>query len=73
MTKYMTKDMSKSVGELGAHMYYASNGLKTAKLLYKGNACLHCEWDWEHPDGYCKIKTFDTRNEDIEEFLEVLP
>lgn len=73
MLKYMTKEISNTVKELGAHSYYSSQGLQTAQTLYKGHAHLHCEWDWEHPDGFCKIKTFDTRKDDIEEFIEVLP
>lgn len=73
MLKYMTKDISSTIKELGAHSYYCSKGLQTAQTVYKGHALLHCEWDWEHPDGYCKIKTFDSRTEDIGDFLEVLP
>ena len=72
MMKYMTKDIAKSVTELGAHIYYCSNGLERAKQLYKGHADLHCEWDWEHPDGYCKVKTFDTRYQEVSEYLEIL-
>lgn len=70
--KYMTKDSSKNVSELGAHLYYASQKLKVATQLYKGQGNLHCDWDWVHPDGYCRVKTFDTRYTDIEEFIEVL-
>ena len=73
MCKYMTKEISSSVKELGAHSYYSSQGLQTAQTLFKGHAVLHCEWDWEQPEGYCKVKTFDTRTEDIGEYLEVLP
>ena len=73
MSKYMTKDISKTVKDLGAHSYYSSQGLQKAQTLYKGHATLHCGWDWEHPEGYCKVKTFDTRTEDIEEFIEVMP
>lgn len=73
MLKYISKDIGKGVTDLGAHLYYASQGLKRAELLYRGHAQLHCKWDWEHPDGYCKIKTFDTRIDDISEYIEVLP
>lgn len=73
MSKYMTKEISNTVKELGAHAYYCSQGLQTAQTLYKGHAELHCPWDWEHPDGYCKVKTFDTRKDDIGEFIEVMP
>lgn len=70
--KYITKDVEKSVSELGAHLYYASKGLAKAQLVYRGQALLHCDYDYEHPDGYCKIKTFDTRTDNIMDYLELL-
>lgn len=73
MLKYMTKEINNTVKELGAHSYYSSQGLQTARVLFKGHARLHCGWDWEHPEGFCKVKTFDSRTECIEEYLEVLP
>lgn len=73
MLKYMAKDIAKNVMDLGAHLYYASQGLKRAAVLYRGHAYLHCDWDYVHPEGYCKIKTFDTRKDDISEYIEVLP
>lgn len=69
--KYMTKDIARAVSELGSHLYYSSHGLKTADTIFRGHAKLHAEWDYEHPDGYCKIKTIDTRKEDLECILEV--
>jgi len=33
MTKYISKSMSNTIDELGAHLYYASKGLKTAELV----------------------------------------
>lgn len=70
--KYLTKDVEKSVTELGAHLYYASKGLERAELLYRGKAELHCDYDYEHPDGYCRIKTFDNRKENMMDYLEIL-
>ena len=70
--KYITKDVEKSVSELGAHLYYASKGLAKAELVYRGHAYLHCDYDYEHPDGYCKIKTFDTRKDNMMDYLELL-
>lgn len=71
--KYMSKEIGSSVTALGSHLYYCSKGLQTAQLVYKGRADLHCDWDWVHPDGFCKVKTFDDREDaDISEFLEVL-
>lgn len=36
ITKYITKDLQRSVKELNSHMYYASKGLKRAELVCKG-------------------------------------
>ena len=70
--KYMTKDNSRNVTELGAHLYYASHGLKSAERIYKGHGEFHGEWDWSHPDGYLKIKTLDLRETTLEEYIEVM-
>ena len=35
MTKYISKSMSNTIDELGAHLYYASKGLKIAELILK--------------------------------------
>ena len=35
MTKYITKDMSKRVTELGAHLYYVSKGLVCSELVFE--------------------------------------
>ena len=71
ITKYITKDTEKSVKELGCHLFYSSNGLNVAEQLYRGNADLLCDWDFEHPDGYCKIKTFDIRTDDYTKYLKL--
>lgn len=71
--KYMTKDSSKNVSELGSHLFYASHGLATAKQLYKGHGEFHGDYDWIHPDGFVKIKTLDLRENALEEYIEVLP
>lgn len=70
--KYMTKDKAKNVAELGGHLYYSSHGLKTAETIFRGRIRLHTDWDWEHPDGFCRIKTFDNRVEEISEYVEVV-
>lgn len=69
--KYMSKDLEKSVQDLNAHLYYCSKGLKKAEVLYKGHAILHSDWDWIHPEGFCKIKTIDLRGVDLSEILEI--
>lgn len=71
--KYMTKDTDKNVTELNRHLYYASHGLEKAVELYRGNADFYGTWDWEHPDGYVKIKTLDVRKDNISDYMEIMP
>jgi hypothetical protein len=69
--KYLTKDISRSVADLGNHLYYSSKGLKTAELLFRGKIDLNCEWDYERPDGLCRIKYFDDRRDDLSKYIRV--
>ena len=69
--KYITKDISKGVGKLNKHSYYSSKGLERAEELYRGSGELLTDWDWEHPDGYCKIKNVDLRTDSIYNHLEM--
>lgn len=69
--KYMTKDKDKNVTEMNKHMYYASHGLEKAIELYRGSAEYYGSWDWEHPDGYVKIKTLDVRKDNISDYMEI--
>ena len=69
--KYISKDLENSVSELNKHIFFSSQGLKCADLLFQGQGKFKGSWDWEHEDGYSKIKNIDLRKETIEEFLEV--
>ena len=69
--KYITKDTDKSVTALHKHIFYHSKGLQIATELYRGSGNYFGEWDWEHPDGYVKVKTLDVRTDNISDFLEV--
>ena len=71
ITKYITKDMNKNVTELGGHMYYASKGLNTAEVLYRGKGELTCPWDYIHPEGYCRIKMFDLNTDNYTDYLKL--
>jgi len=55
--KYITKDMVRSVSDIGAHLYYCSKGLKRSEVVFKGRGSLHCQFDYE--SDYVKIKEFD--------------
>lgn len=60
LTKYITKDLCSAL--YGQRCYYCSKGLQTAEVLYRfDNIDSECiEWDFEHPDGYCKLAMFDS-------------
>lgn len=68
--KYMTKDTLHSVSKLNAHAFYSSKNLNRSTEVYRGSAQFKGQWDWEHPDGYCKVKNIDLRNETVENHLE---
>jgi len=73
LLKYITKDMCRSISELGGHLYYASNGLRKAEIDFKGKVRLkNCNWDYETKDGYCRIKTIDTRYQNFDEMVELI-
>ena len=58
ITKYICKDLSKGVRECGAHLYFASQGLKGREVVVKHSfdECpVSDEWDFEN--DYIKIKT----------------
>ena len=69
--KYMTKDTDKNVTDIHRHLYYSSKGLNKAVELYRGKADFFGKWDWEHPDGYVKIKTLDVRKDSISDYMEI--
>ena len=57
VTKYISKDLQKSVRDSGAHLYFASQGLKGRDCIVKNSfeKCPFSEWDFEN--DYVKIKT----------------
>ena len=61
-----------NITALNHHLYYASRGLEKAVELYPGHADYKGSWDWEHPEGYVKIKTLDVRRDDISDYMEVV-
>lgn len=68
ITKYITKDLSRTISDLNAHIFYASKGLKKAETVQVGTA----KKAFENPDyvgEYASIKWFD-RLEDAQEYFE---
>lgn len=56
--KYITKDLARSVQKRGAHVYYASKGLKKAEVIYRGTGMYDGKWDYEQKDGYCYVADY---------------
>lgn len=48
VTKYINKDLGKSVTEVGAHMYYRSRGLKRSVNVAEGVLSVECPWTYEN-------------------------
>lgn len=65
VTKYITKDMSRSVFEVGAHLYYASQGLKRSTEVKRGTMIENVPADYE--GEYCKVNWYDLSEHDAED------
>lgn len=70
ITKYITKDLVKSRISLNDHLYYASQGLKRAEIIYKGQ--LSKDLNEDYANEYVKIKTLRTFEEAIQYFTDDL-
>lgn len=62
ITKYCTKDLRATIKEKGAHMFYASHGLKKPEVIYQGGGVWCGIWDYVSDDGYCAMSMI-TRKE----------
>lgn len=68
ITKYITKDLAKTRIGLNDHLYYCSQGLKRAELIYAGQ--LTKELDEDFSNEYVKIKTLQSFDEAISYFVD---
>lgn len=61
ITKYISKDLQKTVRESGEHLFFASQGLKGREVIIKNSSdkCPVNEWDFEN--DYIKIKEIKFR------------
>lgn len=55
ITKYITKDLAKTEIGLNEHLYYCSQGLHRAEIIYQGKLIKDIEEDYSN--DYVKIKT----------------
>lgn len=57
LTKYISKEMGKTLLDKGQHLFFASQGLKGREVLAKNCADIPPFDDWDFENDYVKIKT----------------
>jgi hypothetical protein len=67
ITKYITKNLNNPVAGLNQHLYYASQGLRSAKEIYRGELKVELKADYENE--YVKIKTVRSI-EEVKQYFE---
>lgn len=67
--KYITKNLGRSVTELGLHTYFASKGLDTAKEIDRGILRPSSGIEFDYENDYFGVKWLDD-NEDYRRYLE---
>lgn len=63
VTKYISKSLAEDISDVGAHLYYCSQGLRTAQEIKRGLLM----YEMNSPDyenDYVKVKWY--KNEDVE-------
>lgn len=69
MCKYLTKDLSKNVTELGNHLYYCSKGLNKAEIVKEGQF-LDSNFQFDFQNDYGGQSFFDFLDDDDLEALK---
>lgn len=65
ITKYVTKEMMRTITELNAHCFYASQGLKGREKVVQGFVN---PFEPDYSNEYCAVKWFDTPEEALRYF-----
>lgn len=68
VTKYINKELAKSVTELNAHTYYHSRGLQTAKTMKKGT--MLCDIAPDFVGEYCSYSWLDYDEKTLQEIID---
>lgn len=70
VTKYISKSLAQDVKEVGAHLYYCSQGLRTAQEIKRG--LLMCEMNSpDYENDYVKVKWYkDTNTKVLADMIE---
>lgn len=56
VTKYISKELYKSINNLGAHSYYCSSGLKRAEKIFKDKVIFDKDFDYDFTNDYVSVK-----------------
>lgn len=74
VTKYINKDIAKSVTEFGAHTYFRSRGLNERKYLFKGflSSEITLPVVNSYKDNFATVCDYELNKENIEEILSKL-
>lgn len=65
VTKYITKELEHSVTEIGAHLFYASQGLQKAVELKRGTMVYEPTPDYENE--FCKVNWYEGTRQTVDE------
>lgn len=68
ITKYVSKSLDNTSIDFRKHLYYCSQGLKRAELIYEGQ--LTKDLDYDYKNDYVKIKTVKSLNEAMQYFVD---
>lgn len=69
VTKYISKDLEKSVSKFGAKMYYNSHGLKRATILKSGTVSDTIPLSQSYSNEYCSVYWTKDKNKVKEVFM----
>lgn len=69
VTKYINKDLARSVKEINAHTYYCSRGLERAKTIKKGTMSANIIPDYEN--DYVRVKWYEP-NTPLENLINMI-
>lgn len=70
ITKYITKDLARSISELGAHLYYCSQGLAKAQEVKRGTMAATIAPDFEN--DFCRVNWFGSSCYSVEQLAALI-
>lgn len=59
VTKYISKELYKSINNLGMHCYYCSTGLKRAERILKEKCTFDKDFEYDFTNEYVSVKILD--------------